>query len=28
MAVLTVLGIMIILIPNLIQTYRQQVEDR
>ena len=28
MAVLTVLGIMIILIPNLIQTYRQQVEER
>jgi multiple sugar transport system permease protein len=28
MAVLTVLGIMVILIPNLIQTYRQQVEDR
>jgi multiple sugar transport system permease protein len=28
MAVLTVLGIMIILIPNLIQTYREQVEDR
>ena len=28
MAVLTVIGIMIILIPNLIQTYRQQVEDR
>ena len=28
MAVLTVLGIMIILIPNLLQTYRQQVEDR
>lgn len=28
MAVLTVIGIMIILIPNLIQTYRQQVEER
>ena len=28
MAVLTVIGIMIILIPNLIQTYREQVEDR
>ncbi len=28
MAVLTVIGIMIILIPNLVQTYRQQVEER
>jgi multiple sugar transport system permease protein len=28
MAVLTVVGIMIILIPNLIQTYREQVEER
>jgi ABC-type sugar transport system permease subunit len=28
MAVLTVIGIMIILVPNLIQTYRQQVEER
>jgi len=28
MAVLTVIGIMIILIPNLIQTYREQVEER
>jgi hypothetical protein len=28
MAVLTVIGIMIILIPYLIQTYREQVEER
>jgi ABC-type sugar transport system permease subunit len=28
MAVLTVVGIMIILIPNLIQSYREQVEER
>lgn len=28
MAILTVVGIMIILIPNLIQSYRQQVEER
>ena len=28
MAILTVIGIMIILVPNLIQTYRQQVEER
>jgi ABC-type sugar transport system permease subunit len=28
MAVLTVLGIMIVLIPNLINTYREQMEDR
>jgi len=28
MAVLTVIGIMIILIPNLIQSYRQQIEER
>lgn len=28
MAVITVIGIMIILIPNLIQTYREQVEER
>jgi multiple sugar transport system permease protein len=28
MAVLTVIGIMIILIPNLIRTYREQVEER
>jgi len=28
MAVLTVIGIMIILIPNLIQSYREQVEER
>jgi ABC-type sugar transport system permease subunit len=28
MAVLTVLGIMIILIPNLIQSYREQVQER
>lgn len=28
MAILTVFGIMIILIPNLIQSYRQQVEER
>jgi multiple sugar transport system permease protein len=28
MAILTVVGIMIVLIPNLIQTYRQQMEER
>jgi len=28
MAVITVIGIMIVLIPNLIQTYREQVEER
>jgi ABC-type sugar transport system permease subunit len=28
MAVLTVIGIMIILIPNLIQSYREQVKER
>ena len=28
MAVLTVIGIMIVLIPNLIQTYREQVQER
>ncbi len=28
MAVLTVIGIMVVLIPNLIQTYREQVEER
>lgn len=28
MAILTVLGIMVVLIPNLIQTYREQVEER
>ena len=28
MAILTVIGIMIVLIPNLIQSYRQQIEDR
>lgn len=28
MAILTVFGIMIILIPNLIQSYRQQIEER
>ena len=28
MAILTVIGIMIILIPNLIQSYRQQIEER
>lgn len=28
MAVITVIGIMIVLIPNLIQAYRQQVEER
>ncbi len=28
MAILTVVGIMIILIPNLIQSYRQQIEER
>jgi ABC-type sugar transport system permease subunit len=28
MAVLTVVGIMIVLIPNLIQAYRQQIEER
>jgi ABC-type sugar transport system permease subunit len=28
MAVLTVIGIMVILIPNLIQSYREQVEER
>jgi ABC-type sugar transport system permease subunit len=28
MAVLTVIGIMIILIPNLIQSYREQVQER
>ena len=28
MAVLTIVGIMIILIPNLIQSYRQQIEER
>lgn len=28
MAVLTVIGIMIILIPNLVQTYHQQIEER
>lgn len=28
MAVLTVIGILVILIPNLIQTYREQIEER
>jgi N,N'-diacetylchitobiose transport system permease protein len=28
MAILTVIGIMIVLIPNLIQSYQQQIEDR
>lgn len=28
MAIITVIGIMIVLIPNLIQTYRQQIEER
>jgi multiple sugar transport system permease protein len=28
MAILTVVGIMIVLIPNLIQAYRQQIEER
>jgi ABC-type sugar transport system permease subunit len=28
MAILTIVGIMIILIPNLIQSYRQQIEER
>ena len=28
MAVLTVIGIMIVLIPNLIQSYREQIEER
>lgn len=28
MAILTVIGIMIVLIPNLVQSYRQQVEER
>lgn len=28
MAIITVIGIMIVLIPNLIQSYRQQVEER
>ena len=28
MAILTVLGIMIVLIPNLIQAYREQMEER
>lgn len=28
MAILTIIGIMIVLIPNLIQSYRQQVEER
>lgn len=28
MAILTVIGIMVVLIPNLIQTYREQVEER
>ncbi len=28
MAILTVVGIMIVLIPNLIQSYRQQIEER
>lgn len=28
MAILTVIGIMIVLIPNLIQSYRQQIEER
>ncbi|MGD8903988.1 MAG: sugar ABC transporter permease [Anaerolineae bacterium] len=28
MAILTIVGIMIVLIPNLIQSYRQQVEER
>jgi len=28
MAVLTVIGIMVVLIPNLIQTYHQQIEER
>jgi ABC-type sugar transport system permease subunit len=28
MAILTIVGIMVILIPNLIQSYRQQVEER
>ncbi|MCP5096461.1 MAG: sugar ABC transporter permease, partial [Chloroflexi bacterium] len=28
MAILTVVGIMVVLIPNLIQAYRQQIEER
>lgn len=28
MAILTIIGIMIVLIPNLIQSYRQQIEER
>jgi ABC-type sugar transport system permease subunit len=28
MAVLTVIGIMVVLIPNLIQSYKEQVEER
>ncbi len=28
MAILTVIGVMVILIPNLIQSYRQQIEER
>jgi len=28
MAILTIVGIMIVLIPNLIQSYRQQIEER
>ncbi len=28
MAILTVIGIMVVLIPNLIQSYRQQIEER
>ncbi len=28
MAVLTVVGVMIILIPNLIQTYKEQMQER
>jgi ABC-type sugar transport system permease subunit len=28
MAVLTVIGIMVVLIPNLIQSYKEQMEER
>jgi ABC-type sugar transport system permease subunit len=28
MAILTVVGIMVVLIPNLIQSYREQIEER
>ena len=28
MAILTVIGIMVILIPNLIQSYQEQIEER